>query len=136
MAFTGSLIRVGGDNFPLTFVFKESYKIAPNRRQDLDSTRNASGYLERNVLDHTASTISFTTVPMNNIKLNQMMAWVRSHYVSEKEKKIALTYYCPDIDDYKTGIFYVPDIEFPIRMVDLDHNIIEYNSFTLEFIEY
>lgn len=136
MAFNGYLLKMGADIFPLSFVYKESYKVAPSRRQDLDSGRNANGVLERNVLDHMPSTISFNAKPMWNTELNTMMSFIRSHYIVEKEKKVILEYYCPDIDDYKTGEFYVPDIEYTINMVDTEKKAILYNGFTLEFIEY
>lgn len=136
MAFNGSLIKLGSENFPLSFVYKDSYKITPNRRQDMDSQRNANGILIRNVLDHTASTISFTTKPMTNSDLASMMSFIRRKYINEKEKKLSITYYCPDLDDYKVGEFYLPDIEFPIMQVDVENRKIRYGSFTLEFIEY
>lgn len=136
MAFNGYLLKVGNTTFPLSFVYKESYSVTPNRRMDLDSFRDANGELHRTVLDHAPSTISFSTVPMDNVKLAQMMNLIRSNYVNEQEKKIYLEYYCPDKDEYQTGNFYVPDIEFPIHMVDLEKNKILYKSFKLEFIEY
>ncbi|MBQ3558253.1 MAG: hypothetical protein IJA07_01910 [Agathobacter sp.] len=136
MAFNGYLLKMGEEIFPLSFVFKESYKVVPNRRQDLDSTRNANGKLQRNVLDHMPSTISFQTKPMWSDELNEMMSFIRSHFSVEKEKKMILEYYCPDTDDYKTGEFYVPDIEYSISRVDLENNKIFYNGFQLEFIEY
>ncbi|MBQ2902415.1 MAG: hypothetical protein IJE49_11300 [Agathobacter sp.] len=136
MAFNGYLLKMGEDIFPLFFVFKESYKVVPNRRVDLDSSRNANGKLQRNVLDHMPSTISFQTKPMWNDELNEMMSFIRSHFSVEKEKKMILEYYCPDTDDYKTGEFYVPDIEYSISRVDLENNKIFYNGFQLEFIEY
>lgn len=136
MAFNGYLLKMGEDIFPLSFVYKESYKVVPNRRQDLDSSRNANGKLERNVLDHMPSTIVFQTKPMFNDDLDKMMTFIRTHYTIEKEKKIKLNYYCPDINGYKTGDFYLPDIEFSINLVDLEKNRILYNGFQLEFIEY
>jgi hypothetical protein len=136
MAFDGYLLKMGADVFPLSFVYKNSYTITPNRRQDVDPTRNADGVLERNVLDHMPSTISFQTKPMYNNELNALMSFIRSHYSVEKEKKIVLEYYCPDLDDYKTGEFYVPDISFPIDMVDVEQRRILYREFQLEFIEY
>ena len=59
MAFNGSLLSmcqpstVGTnnevyDNFSLDYIFRESYKISPNRRQDLDSGRNTEGKMKRN----------------------------------------------------------------------------------------
>ena len=136
MAFNGYLLKMGADVFPLSFVYKNSYSITPNRRQDVDSTRNANGVLERNVLDHMPSTISFQTKPMYNDDLEKMMSFIRSHYSVEKEKKLVLEYYCPDINGYKTGEFYVPDISFPIDMVDVKNKRILYREFQLEFIEY
>lgn len=136
MAFDGYLLKMGEDIFPLSFVFKESYKITPNRRQDLNSNRNANGKLDRYVLDHMPSTISFQTKPMYNDELDKMMSFIRSHYIIEKEKKLNLTYYCPDINRYKTGEFYIPEPEYPINFVDLEKKRIFYNGFQLEFIEY
>lgn len=140
MSFDGGLIYLYNpssgqyDNLPLSYMFKESYKVTPNRRQDLDSGRNANGVLERNVLDHTASTIEFETKPTWNKTIGELNQFIRSHYIVEKEKKLDIRYYCPDLDDYKTGVFYVPDIEYPIMRVD--GNRIFYNNITYEFIEY
>lgn len=136
MALNGYLLKFGEDIFPLRFVYKESYRITPNRRQDLDSTRNANGKMTRTVLDHMPTTISFQTKPMYNDDLEKMMAFIRDHYIVDKERKVRLEFYCPDSNSYKTGDFYIPDIEYPIIKVELEQNRILYNGFTLEFIEY
>lgn len=136
MAFDGNLIKMGSGEtpLPLSYIKVQSYKVVPNRRQDLDSTRNANGVLQRTVLDHYASTVEFSTIPMDNNQMATFMSLLRSKYSVEKEKKIRLTYYCPDTDSYKSGDFYVPDIEFPI--IYIDGTTIQYDSVTLEFIEY
>lgn len=136
MALNGYLLKFGEDIFPLRFVYKESYRITPNRRQDLDSNRNANGKMTRTVLDHMPTTISFQTKPMYNDDLEKMMAFIRDHYIVDKERKVRLEFYCPDTNSYKTGDFYIPDIEYPIIKVELEQNRILYNGFTLEFIEY
>lgn len=136
MAFNGSLLKFSGDNFPLKYVFKESYKVTPNRRQDLDPYRDANGYLHRNTLSHTATTIQFQTKPMWNDQFEQMMNFIRGHYTNTQEKKLQITYYSPDINSYKTGNFYVPDVEYVMDLVDTVKNRILYLSTTLEFIEY
>lgn len=136
MAFNGSLLKFSGDNFPLKYVFKESYKVTPNRRQDLDPYRDGNGYLHRNTLSHTATTIQFQTKPMWNDQFEQMMNFIRSHYTNTQEKKLQITYYSPDINSYKTGNFYVPDVEYVMDLVDTVKNRILYLSTTLEFIEY
>lgn len=136
MAFNGSLLKFSGDNFPLKYVFKESYKVTPNRRQDLDPYRDGNGLLHRNTLSHTATTIEFQTKPMWNSEFEQMMSFIRNHYTNTQEKKLSITYYSPDINDYKTGNFYVPDVEINMDLVDTVKNKIMYLSTTLEFIEY
>lgn len=136
MSFNGSLIKFSGDNFPLKYVFKESYKVTPNRRQDLDPYRDGNGKLHRNTLSHTATTIQFQTKPMWNDDFDTMMSFIRSHYTNDLEKKLSITYFSPDTNSYKTGNFYVPDIEYTIDLVDTTKNKILYLSTTLEFIEY
>lgn len=136
MAFNGSLLSLGGSNFPLKYVFKESYKVTPNRRQDLDPYRDANGNLHRNVLSHTATTISFQTKPMWNDEMATLMAFIRNRYTDQDEKKLSITYYSPDTDSYKTGNFYMPDMEFNMDMVDTVKKKVMYKSMTLEFIEY
>ena len=136
MAFNGSLIKLSGDNFPLQYVFKESYKVTPNRRQDLDPYRDANGLLHRNTISHTATTIQFQTKPMWNDEFDAMMSFIRSRYTNSLEKKLHITYFSPDINDYKTGDFYVPDVEYNMDLVDTTRRKIFYLSTTLEFIEY
>lgn len=136
MAFNGDLLKFGNDTFPLKYVFKESYKVTPNRRQDLDPYRDGNGVLRRNTLSHTATTIQFQTRPMWNDEFEQLMSFLRSHYNNSREKKLSITYYSPDINSYKTGDFHVPDVEMTMDLVDTSNKKIFYLSTTLEFIEY
>lgn len=135
MAFNGSLIKIGNTDIA-DYIKQESYKISPAQRQDLDSFVDANGALNRNVLAHKRSKIEMSTIPMNNTKMSKLMGIVRANYISEAERKVPLTYYCPDTDDYKSGNFYIPDPQFPIDRVDRVHNIIYYNAMSLKFIEY
>ena len=134
MSFNGSLIKIGSMNFPLGYIFTNSYSVTPNRRQDLDSFQDADGNLQRNVVKHRRSTIELKTRPMTNRELSVMMGIIRSNYINEMEKKVLLEYYVPETDEYHSGAFYIPDVQYPIYRID--GNIIHYNSFTLEFIEY
>lgn len=143
MAFNGKLLEFWNsstnqyDELPMTYIYKESYVIAPNRRQDLDPYRDADGYLHRNTLAHTATTIQFQTKPMYQHDMDALMSFIRGHYIVPLEKKVKLRYYSMDIDDYVgDGYFYVPDIEFTLNMVLPEERKILYNSTTLEFIEY
>lgn len=136
MGYDGYLLKMGNDIFPTKFVFKESYEITPNQMLDVNPTTNANGKLKRTVLEHMPSIISFQTKPMWNNDLKELMSFIRNHYLVEKEKKLIITYYCPDIDEYKTGEFYVPNIVFPVYLIDNKRKRIFYNGFQLKFIEY
>lgn len=132
--FQGYLLKMGGDIFPHKYIEYGTYKIAPNRRFDLDSLRNANGDLIRYVLDKTASTIQFDIRSLNQDGQEDLQSFIRSHYALEKEKKALIEYWCPDISGYKTGAFYVPDIEWTVNRFEDIH--IWYNSFTWKWIEY
>ena len=135
MAFNGVLLQIGNSEI-VKFIKPESYKISPAQRQDLDSFVDAQGYLNRNVLPHTRSKIEINTIYMDNTKMAELWGIIRSHYTSELERKVPLTYYRQDTDDYASGSFYVPDPQFPIHRIDREHNKIYYDSMTLKFIEY
>lgn len=136
MAFNGYLLKLGGTTLPLKYIFKESYKVTPNRRQDLDPKRDETGKLHRNTLEHTATTISFQTKPMWNDEMASLMSLIRGSYSNSLEKKVSVTYFSPDTNSYHSGTFYVPDIEFTIDLIDTSKNKVLYLSTTIEFIEY
>lgn len=136
MAYNGFLLKIGQSVIPLSFIFKESYNVTPNRRQDIDPFRDANGLLNRTVVPHMVTTINFNTKPMWNDEMERLTRLIRENYLDEKQKKVSLTYFCPDINDYKTGEFYIPDLEFTILRIDNNANKILYGSMTIEFIEY
>ena len=138
MAFNGTLLMLGADAFPSKFIQAESYIVTPERRLDLDSgVNNADGVLQRNVLDHRATTISFNVRDgLYNNENAELWAFIRNHYTNEQEQKVRATYYSPKTDQYLTGDFYIPDVEFPIYLVDSRNNRIQYRSYAIELIEY
>ena len=135
MAYNGYIMKFGNDVFNMDWIFRDSFSITPNRRQDLDSYRNANGKLIRNVLDHTATTITFQTKPMTRHNFALMMEFIRNHFISSQERKVRINYYSPDINAYRTGDFYMPDFEVQTIMQKKSGELL-YNTCTLEFIEY
>jgi hypothetical protein len=108
MAFSGYLVKVGSYTIPLDFMKVESYKSAPDQRQDLDSYRDANGYLHRNVLPHTATKIEFETPYMSRRDFQLLIQGIRSNFTSNIERRCNVTYYDEETDSYKTGTFYMP----------------------------
>ena len=108
MAFQGYLLKVGNYTIPLQFMKLESYKSAPDQRQDLDSYRDADGVLHRNVLPHTATKIEFETPYLFMYQLQEIIQNIKANYISNLARDCNLTYYDEETNSYKTGHFYMP----------------------------
>jgi len=134
MAYSGFLIKIGNYEFPRKYIQAQSYVVG-RYGQDLDSTRDADGNLQRNALDNFLPKVEFTTVPMlTNTEFASIMAKISENYVNATEKKALATIYIPETDSYMTQYVYVPDIE--PAMYYADDNIIKYNPIRFAFIGY
>ncbi len=138
MYFQGFLIMLGGKDgeiLPNEFIVYDTYVSTPNMRLDLDSKRDTSGHLHRNVLSHTVTEIDFTVPSLNNLKHDYLLDLIHRNMSDTHRKEIVLYYWDDENHDYKTGTFYVPDMKFKIRRIDEKKNLIEYNELELSFIE-
>lgn len=145
MSYNGYLLKVGGSsglNFPFKFMKAESYDAILNA-QDLDSDRNAIGYLKRNVLDHVAGQITFKTPPMWNDDFEEMMNLFRSHYISKfiedninPERKLIIEAFYPEINGYHQGEFYLVTPKPQIDWVKSTENRLHYLPMQIELIQY
>lgn len=141
MAFNGYLIRLIAVNGTKTelpvkgYIRYSTYKCERNT-MDLDPTRDLTAVLHRNPLGHTAYKVEFELTMMTNIQFESFMSIIRSHYRSSLAKDVYMEYYEPESNSYRTGHFYVPDISTPIRNIDFNNNIINYNQIRIAFIEY
>lgn len=136
MAFNGLVIQVGTYRIPLKYVQLESYAITPNQRQDLDSYRDANGVLQRTVLEHTATKIEFETPYMHLRDKLSFMSNLKAQFNNINERKVSVTYYDDETDSYKSGTFYIPDIQWTYYNVDEDNADIIYAPTRIAFIEY
>ena len=137
MAFSGYLIKLGGnsgDNLPMELIAAESYSATPDQRLESKAARAVTGKLYRSTCDHMATKIEIETVPMTNRDLTGLMSLIASHFTDTQQRKINLKYYDNETDNYKTGTFYMPDVQYKILRVD--GNTIYYDSIRLAFIEY
>ena len=108
--------------------FFQSYKSTPNRQSDLNPWTDSTGLTHRNVLPHTRSTITFTTPPLyleDKIDLQR-------HF--PKRTLVVIEYWNDETNDYATGNFYIPDVEFDVLMSY--ENTVLYRPITFELIEY
>lgn len=137
MAFNGSLIRLNGTEFPHKYIKTETYKVAPARRQDLDSYVDNTGALNRFVLEHSRTSIQFSVVSMWAHDHDAMMGIVNGAYTDFQERKVPITYYDPETCSYKSGTFYLDsNLEFPFHWVDHGMQDIFYDEAEFVFTEY
>ena len=140
MAFNGKLIELKtGANyvtFPTKYIKTEAYKVTPDQRMESSANRSATGLLKRTTVSHTASKIDFDTTVLTNREVADITGKLTAAYTDSLQRKLDLRYYDPATDSYKTGTFYVPDIDFDIMRIDKNQNIIYYNSIRIAFIEY
>lgn len=143
MAFSGYLISVRNSSdvftpIPLDYMRYESYSISPEQRLDLDTTRSTVGTLLRTVLAHTATKVSFNAPSMDSTKMQVLLGYFKTAFAKTngdlQEHKLELEYYDEWSDSYKTGIFYMPDIQFAIR--NIEGNTVNYSETKITFIEY
>jgi len=139
MAFGGYLIKLGGSNgtkLPNKYIRYDTYEVEPAQRLDLDSTRDLTGVMHRNVLKHTATRIDFTVPHLNNTDHDALMDLLRNNMSQKHSKTIVLQYWNDEVHGYREGTFYMPDLKFKIRSIDETNKTMLYNECKLSFIEY
>ena len=136
MAFNGSLLRLGGTDVPISFISPSSYRVVPNQMLDLSAERDTTGVLHRDVVDHAPTKIEFSTPCLYDTEAEQLNAIVTGAFTEEKSRTLTVEYYVPSSNSYKSGTFYVPDVEYAIRHIDDSNNKILFEPLRFAFIEY
>lgn len=99
--------------------------------QDVDSGRNLAGYMERNVLDHSANVLTITFPPQDAIQRNRLLQLLHKN-------QLTCTFLSPLSNQMETHIMYHNDLESDLywNVSDIIGNEILYNSFQVKLIEY
>jgi hypothetical protein len=139
--FQGYLIKAVLTNtiLPLKFIQYDSYKATPNQREEIkayrdDNTRD----LTRVTASGMKSVIEFKLRPMWLEEKIEFQHWLNSGIENIEEnriqRKIELQYWDDEENVYKTGYFYVPNIDYNI--LKITDKSIKYKETTIKFIEY
>lgn len=104
--YKGYDIRTPKGVLPSKFIAHSTYSQTPDQLMDLDPKRNGKGILVRNVLENSATTIEFTTVPMSM----KMKAEFQSYFPSRE--RITIEYWNEERNKYCTTDFYIPEIKW------------------------
>lgn len=133
MAYNGYLIKVGDYIIPSNkFIRADSYSAYVNM-QDIDPYTDANGYLHRNAVELKALKVEFETPAMlTNTMLSEFLSNIRANYISEKERKVLITAYIPEYDDYITQTGYLAD--FTPQIYGNYGGVIHYNPIRLAFV--
>ncbi len=137
MGYKQYLFQFGNFIFPNKYIKFDSYDIAPDQRQDLDSFTDGDGETHRNALSHTKTNVTFTTNPMPEKAMDSILSNLEANYINPNETDANCTYFNPRKRGYASGHFYLdPSVKLRIKKVDDDGKSIQYNETQWTFIEY
>ena len=138
-AYNGYLIKLGGSSglvFPMKYIAHDSYKCTPDQRMESSANRSVTGVLRRQTVSHTATKIEFNTPVITNKDLATINLLLSTFMTDTLQRKTSLQYYDMTTDSYKTGTFYIPDVDYSIQFIDNVKNIVYYDPIRFAFIEY
>lgn len=136
--FKGILLYRTADNkpFPQQYIEMGSWSSNPDQREEIRAYRDDNTRaLTRITAQGRKSIFSFAT--RNNLHLKDKIAiqnWFTEKEVNSTERKIQLTFWNEETNNYDTGYFYRPNMEFKIKSI-IGNDII-YDSMQFDFVEY
>ena len=136
--FKGILLYRTADNkpFPQQYIEMGSWSSNPDQREEIRAYRDDNTRaLTRITAQGRKSIFSFAT--RNNLHLKDKIAiqkWFTEKEVNSTERKIQLTFCNEETNNYDTGYFYRPNMEFKIKSI-IGTDII-YDSMQFDFVEY
>ena len=134
MAFQGWLVKFGDYQLPNKFL--KQYKDTSNQRIEVDAYRDLAMLLHRETSPNYKSSIVLTIMELNLQEMNLLKNIIDSGITDAVERKATITYWNSEEMDYKTGVFYMPDIQKTIHFVEENVFNMCYESFDIELIEY
>ena len=136
--FQGWLLKVGSGMtlVPTEMIKAETYKVSPNQRMEETAERDSTGVLWRETVPNMPPKIEFNTPAAYDTDVNALNAIFRAAYSNEQERKLTVAFYDPEENVYKSWECYMPNIDFPIRTIDIDAKTIFYDEIRYAFIGY
>ena len=139
--FRGYLIKavLSNEVLPLQFIEWESYSSTPNQREEIkayrdDNTRD----LTRVTAEGKKSVIEFKLrslwLPEKILFQDWLQAGIENTQEAHEQVKIELEFWDDENNVYKTGVFYVPNIQYSITRITNDN--IKYKETSIKFVEY
>lgn len=142
MRFEGYLFAICDVNFNVKKVFPNKYiqynswSSTPNQREEIkayrdDNTRN----LTRITAAGKKSVFSFRVrSPLHLNEKMEIQELFTNYEIDKEQRKVNIRFWDDEHNEYKTGTFYRPNMQFPIVKITEDDII--YGELTIECIEY
>ena len=134
-SYKGYLLKFNGTVFPNSYMLE--YSSTPDQRMDVNSERDSLGTLHRSVLANGKTLISLSTHILSLDEKIEMQGiiWnaINANGIPE-ERKCFVEYWNDETNDYDSGWFYIPDIQYTV--MDADTTNVRYQPISIELIEY
>ena len=134
MAYMGYLIKIGNKEIPTKYIAESSYYATPSQRQDLDSYRDNTGLLHRDVVEHEPSKVEFKTIDgLTEAEVTAIWDIFSSESANWNEMKANVEFYDPLTGTYLTEPMYLKNPKVQIDEIDQETNTVYHKSiqFTL-----
>lgn len=135
--YKGYLIKAANTDTKLDmkWILCKSYRTTPNQREEIEAYRDD---YTRDLIRVTApgkkTKIKFTLVRADLDTKIAIQAFFNSVMVDKLQRKVHITFWNDEDNEYQTGYFYLPDIEWTIE--DVAEDTIYYATTKIELQQY
>lgn len=135
-SFEGWLLKFGSKIVPNKYLAYDDYTATPNQRTEVEAYRDLNNLLHRDTSPNFKTKIDFNTRPLYLAEKMELQSVFASGLVNRAQRKCKVTYWDDEQNTYKTGVFYMPDVDYKIINVDEETKNILYNKMRFALIEY
>ena len=124
---------------PNSFILADGWESTPNQRIEIDAYRDANVLLHRETSENFKTSL---TINIRSMTLEEMTAFknviglATLDVINRRQRRVIVTYWNDEELEYKTATMYMADTTYSIHTVNEADREMEYNSFTIELIEY
>lgn len=135
-SFDGWLLKFGNKVVPNKYLAYDDYTATPNQRTEVEAYRDLNNLLHRDTSPNFKTKIDFNTRPLYLSEKIDLQSVFASGLVNRAQRKYNVTYWDDEQNTYRTGVFYMPDVDYKIINVDEETKNILYNKMRFALIEY
>lgn len=133
--FRGYLLRNEQGETIDKYIQLDTYKSTPNQREEIDAYRDDNTRaLYRETADGMKTAISFTSMPVDLAGKMAIQSFFNNATVIAKERKVYLTYWNDEDNQYESSYFYIANYYFKIIRITEDN--IFYEAIDFDLVEY